>query len=66
MALEVGSRLGVFEVTGHLGEGGMGVVFRATETTLDRDVALKASRTPSSTTPNGWPASSEKRKSSPR
>ncbi len=26
MALKVGSRLGVFEVTGRLGEGGMGVV----------------------------------------
>ena len=41
MALEVGSRLGVFEVTGRLGEGGMGVVYRATDTTLNRDVAVK-------------------------
>ena len=41
MALEVGSRLGVFEVTGRLGEGGMGIVYRATDSTLHRDVALK-------------------------
>ncbi len=41
MALEVGSRLGVFEIMGRLGEGGMGVVYRATDTTLHRDVALK-------------------------
>ena len=41
MPLDVGSRLGVFEITGRLGEGGMGVVYRATDTTLHRDVALK-------------------------
>lgn len=34
MALDVGSRLGVFELTGRLGEGGMGVVYRVTDTTL--------------------------------
>ncbi len=41
MALDVGSRLGVFEVTGRLGEGGMGVVYRARDTKLDRGVASK-------------------------
>ncbi len=41
MALDIGSRLGVFEVTGRLGEGGMGIVLRATDTSLDREVAIK-------------------------
>ncbi len=41
MALEIGSRLGHYEVTALIGEGGMGQVYRATDTKLDRDVALK-------------------------
>ena len=41
MALNVGSRLGHYAVTALIGEGGMGQVYRATDTTLDRDVALK-------------------------
>ena len=41
MALASGSRLGPYEVTAKLGEGGMGEVWRATDLRLDRQVAIK-------------------------
>jgi eukaryotic-like serine/threonine-protein kinase len=41
MPLAPGTRLGSYEVVGHLGQGGMGEVYRARDTELDRDVALK-------------------------
>jgi len=41
MALEIGSRLGHYDVTATIGEGGMGEVYRVSDTKLDLDVALK-------------------------
>ena len=41
MALGAGSRVGSYEVIGLLGTGGMGEVYRARDTKLNRDVAIK-------------------------
>ena len=41
MAFDIGTRLGVYELLGPLGSGGMGDVYQATDTKLGRNVAIK-------------------------
>ncbi|MCH7960249.1 MAG: protein kinase, partial [Candidatus Hydrogenedentes bacterium] len=41
MAIHTGDRLGAYEIQSLLGAGGMGEVYRARDTRLDRDVAIK-------------------------
>ena len=41
VALIPGTRLGPYEIAAQIGKGGMGEVYRARDTNLDRDVAIK-------------------------
>ena len=41
MPLSVGDRLGPYEILAPIGAGGMGEVYRARDTKLDREVAIK-------------------------
>lgn len=51
MSLVIGTRLGPYEIQSAIGAGGMGEVYRARDTKLDRDVAIKV--LPEADTPSG-------------
>ena len=46
MSLTPGTRLGPYEIVAPIGAGGMGEVYKALDTRLDRMVAIKVSQRP--------------------
>ena len=65
MPLAPGTRLGPYEISAPLGGGGMGEVYRARDTRLERTVAIKILPAQFSWIPFANNASNEKRKPSP-
>jgi eukaryotic-like serine/threonine-protein kinase len=52
MAISAGTRLGPYEILSPIGAGGMGEVYRAKDTRLDRTVAIKVLPSHLSSDPN--------------
>ena len=62
MALAARTRLGPYEIVAPIGAGGMGEVYKARDTKLDREVAIKVLAAAFAQTPGGWHASNAKRR----
>ena len=66
MAIPAGTRLGPYEIIAAIGAGGMGEVYRARDTRLKRDVALKILPQSVATDPDRLARFQREAKSSPR
>ena len=66
MSVPDGTRLGPYEIVAPLGVGGMGEVYRATDSRLKRQVAIKILPAALATIPIAWRVFSAKPKSSRR